>query len=250
MANTLSFSEYSKGWVSFHSYEPEWMDRLGNTFFTFKNGNLYKHDDNSLRGNFYGDNYNQHVTYVSNEAPSDVKVFKNLKLESNYTLWYATLNSDLESGSIDATKWKNEEGLKYAYIRRNGSDILNFNELSILGIGELESIVAQNQYNFNFKIPNQVGANNADNVGGDVLYFLDNNTVKEIGRIDTVDGTQIDTIASVFTPSVGDFCFVAKDAVAESFGLRGYYAKIKLESGSNGFVELFAANSEVFKSYM
>jgi hypothetical protein len=250
MAKTLSFSESSKGWVSFHSYEPEWMDRLGNTFFSFKNGNLYKHDDSGFRAQFYGNNYSQHVTYMSNEAPSDVKLFKNIRLESNYGGWTATLTSELESGQIGSTKWENEEGMKYAYIRRTSGDSLNFNELSVLGIGELESVVAANQYNFNFDIPNQVGANNADNTGGDDLYFLDGSLVKLIGTIDTYDGTQINTIATTNLPEAGDFCFVVKDAVAESYGLRGYYAKIKLSSGSNNFVELFAANSEVFKSYM
>ena len=43
MATTLSYNETTKGWVSFHSYEPEWMERLGADFYSFKDGNIYKH---------------------------------------------------------------------------------------------------------------------------------------------------------------------------------------------------------------
>ena len=40
---TITYDEINKGWTSFHSYEPEWMERLGNRFYTFKNGNVYIH---------------------------------------------------------------------------------------------------------------------------------------------------------------------------------------------------------------
>ena len=42
----------------------------------------------------------------------------------------------------------------------------------------------------------------------------------------------------------------SSDAQSESFGLRGYHAMITLKNNSTDFIELFASNSEVFKSYM
>ena len=62
MATTITYDEINKGWTSFHSYEPEWMDRLGNNFYSFKNGNIYLHDSNSTRTEFYGEAYGCNVT--------------------------------------------------------------------------------------------------------------------------------------------------------------------------------------------
>ena len=50
-------------------------------------------------------------------------------------------------------------------------------------------------------------------------------------------------------PDVEDFMFVAKNPIAESFGLKGYYASIRLVSDSTDAVELYAVNSEVSKSF-
>ena len=171
MATTISFSEDTKGWVSFHSYHPEWMARLGYSFYTFKNGNIYKHDTNSIRNEFYGVTYSTSVTFSANKAPSDVKVFKTLKLETNSSAWYADLDSQMETGEVGTSsnlKFVDKESLKYGYIRRKANDDLNFNELSITGIGELTSSNG-NDYTFSATIPNQISANNAEGIGDDEL---------------------------------------------------------------------------------
>jgi len=251
MATTITYGEEVRGWTSFHSYEPEWMANLGADFFTFKNGNLYKHDTNETRTEFYGVPYGCSVTYSSNKAPSDVKLFKALKLETNNDDWYALLNSEQESGEIGSAsnlKFVNKEDMRYAYIRRLANDKLNFNELSILGVGDLVSL-SGNTYTFSTTIVNQVSANNTDGIGGDELYFNDG-TNKLIGTIDSYTGSAITTVSTANIPTVGDFCFVVKNPQAESYGLRGYYASITLKNDSTSFVELFAGNAEVFKSYM
>lgn len=251
MATTISFSEDTKGWVSFHSYHPEWMARLGSSFYSFKNGNIYKHDTNSIRNEFYGVTYSTSVTFSANKAPSDVKVFKTLKLETNSSAWYADLDSQMETGEVGTSsnlKFVDKESLKYGYIRRKANDDLNFNELSITGIGELTSSNG-NDYTFSATIPNQISANNADGIGGDELYF-DDGTTQRVGTISAITGSVITVASTINAPGSGDFCFVVKDAQAESYGLRGYYSKIKLTNDSTDYVELFASNAEVFKSYM
>lgn len=251
MATTISFSEDTKGWVSFHSYHPEWMARLGSSFYSFKNGNIYKHDTNSIRNEFYGVTYSTSVTFSANKAPSDVKVFKTLKLETNSSAWYADLDSEMETGEVGTSsnlKFVDKESLKYGYIRRKANDDLNFNELSITGIGELTSSNG-NDYTFSATIPNQISANNADGIGGDELYF-DDGTTQRVGTISAITGSVITVASTINAPGSGDFCFVVKDAQAESYGLRGYYSKIKLTNDSTDYVELFASNAEVFKSYM
>ena len=42
---TVSYSESSKGWTSFKSFKPEYGLSLNNDYYTFYNGQLYKHHD-------------------------------------------------------------------------------------------------------------------------------------------------------------------------------------------------------------
>jgi hypothetical protein len=58
----------------------------------------------------------------------------------------------------------------------------------------------------------------------------------------------VDTVNN--TPSVSDFCFVAKNPEAESYGLKGYHANVRLTNNTTEPLELFAVNSEVVKSFM
>ena len=50
---TLTYDEQIKGWVSFYSYIPEKMIGMNQFLYSFKNGNLYKHNSNETRNNFY-----------------------------------------------------------------------------------------------------------------------------------------------------------------------------------------------------
>lgn len=245
---TITWDEVYSAWTSFHSYVPEWSERLGTNFYTFKNGELYIHDENEERTNFYGTTHGCSITYSSNQNPSDIKLFKTIALESNTSEWNATLESELESGNIN-NKFEDKEGIRYGYIRRNSNDELDFNKLSVLGLGFLVAIPDTNEFEFSKNIPNQVSANGLDGIGGDVLYF-NNGSTQRVGVINTfVEKTiSVPTVENV--PAINDFCFVVKNSEAESYGLRGYHAKIKLSNSSSGFVELFGANSEVFKSYM
>lgn len=251
MAKTISYGTDVRGWTSFHSYEPEWMAKLGSEFFTFKNGNIYKHDVNQNRTQFYGDNYGCSVTFSSNQEPSTVKVFKNLKLETNNNEWYAELSSEMELGEIGSSgnyKFVDKEGMKYGYIRRLAYDTLNFNELSITGLGNIVSVdIPTLTITFSATIPNQISSNNADGIGGDTLYTGSNT---QIGVIDSINGASMTLSSFVNTPIVGQFAFAAKNPQAESYGLRGFHSIITLKNNSLGFVELFASNAEVFKSYM
>lgn len=252
MATTLTYDAINKGWVSFYSYEPEWMAHVGNQFFTFKDGNIYEHDvETADRATFYGTSYGMHVELVSNQGPSEIKLFKALALETNSNSWYAELDSEMETGEIgDQTnqKFVDKEGFRYAYIRRESTDSLNFNELSILGIGDLLSKTTNN-FTFNLTIPNQINARSGGAVGSDKLYFVNGSNTSLVGSISSFSGSTITVSSTTNEPSVGDFCFVAKDSTVESYGLRGYHAKIKLINKDTTFVELFASNVEAIKSY-
>jgi hypothetical protein len=46
---TLSYSDGAKGWPSFYSFLPEFMMGMNSFFYTFKNGNIYRHNTNEKR---------------------------------------------------------------------------------------------------------------------------------------------------------------------------------------------------------
>ena len=88
---TLTYDPGSKGFPSFYSYAPDWMIGMNNFFYTFKNGNLYRHNTNELRNNYYGINYPSTLTSVFNDQPLENKLFKTINsrtlvLTKNYML--------------------------------------------------------------------------------------------------------------------------------------------------------------------
>lgn len=51
---TFSFNEIRNGYTSFFSYYPEWIANAQELIYTWKNGQLYKHDNTTNYSNFYG----------------------------------------------------------------------------------------------------------------------------------------------------------------------------------------------------
>lgn len=243
---TITWDEVYNAWTSFHTYIPEWTTRLGTKFYTFKNGNLYEHDANEQRTNFYGNIDGCRIKFSANEGPSDVKLFKALGLETNSTEWYATLDSELESGEIGSAgnyKFEDKEGMKYAYIRRKSDDKNNYNKLSVLGLGNIVTSGGSTTIVMGETIPNQVGV-------GDECWFDNGVSTLQFGVISDIDGVNLTVSSIINPPSATDFAFVVKNPQSESYGLRGYSSSILLQNDSTNFVELYAVNSEVFKSYM
>ena len=78
---TITYSERAKGWVSLKSFTPEQGLSLNNEYYTFKNGQLYIHHDNTTRNNFYGTQYDSTVTVIFNDMPEAVKSFGALNYE-------------------------------------------------------------------------------------------------------------------------------------------------------------------------
>ena len=77
---TLTYSPSAEGWVSFYSYNPDMMIGMNNYFYTFKGGNLYRHNTNEQRNTFYGAYTASTVTSVFNESPLVNKLFKTINI--------------------------------------------------------------------------------------------------------------------------------------------------------------------------
>jgi len=68
-------------WVTRYSFQPEQYQALGDEFVSFKNGELWIHDKNTLRNNFYGVQYQMMVIPVFN-AGQDPKMWFSIWIDS------------------------------------------------------------------------------------------------------------------------------------------------------------------------
>ena len=82
---TLTFDEDVAGWTSFFDFKPNWGGSLRNNFYTFKNGEIWKHysPGNSGWGRFYGVTYDSSVEVIFNPDVSLVKTFKTINYEGS-----------------------------------------------------------------------------------------------------------------------------------------------------------------------
>lgn len=267
MNKTLTYSEDVTGWVSFYSYMPDWMIGMNNYFYTFKGGNLYRHNTNENRNTFYSpwwERQNQGVKSftptsiqsVFNSAVLENKLFKTINLEGDDT-WSANLITDLQfSGFIEASWFEKKEQSYFAFIRNNTVGQLALR--SVNGIGNSLTTTDRGTSNtkINFSINPLVSIGNTISVG-DYVYFSQNVTFAgEVVAINVDLPNGINQIivnnamqTSVLIPGDNNFFFFVKNSVAESHGVLGHYCTFTLENLSKGKIELLAVESEAMKSF-
>ena len=251
---TITYSTWTKGWTSFWSYVPDWMIGLNSSFYTFTEGKLYKHNDNTTRNNFYGVQYPSTVTTVFNDDPMQMKVFKTISEDSNKP-WKATIDTELNTAEMDVTYFVQKEAEWFAYIRRVDNTI-DLKAVSTQGIGNATSIDSSTAsavvVTFGFDLNKSISI-------GDKLYKMgvtgtnppiSDGTMVLIGTITGLTATTItvDTTAGVI-PLTTDFLIGVKNSQVESYGSRGFFMSVKLENNDTTQVEMFSIASSVFKSF-
>jgi hypothetical protein len=258
MKYTLTYNKNVEGWTSFFSYHPEMMVGMNGAFYSFKGGELYKHNTNVNRNTFYQDWWDElgfpdnafepsKVKSVFNKEPLTIKNFKTIATYGN-SPWSCSVVTDLSTGDIDSSYFVEKEGNWFAYIRNlSGDDNLRLR--SAQGVGSVDLVedpgTSTTILNFTFNIGTIVSI-------GDLAYRNDAGVIEFIGAITAFTNTSI-TINN--TPPLanavnnGDYILYIKNSVAESYGARGYYMQYELENGSTDRVELFSVKSNVFKSY-
>jgi hypothetical protein len=255
MANkTLTYKDELTGWVSFYSYYPDWMIGMNNFFYTFKGGNLYRHNVNPLRNTFYGVYTPSRVQSVFNTAPLENKLFKTITLQGD-DKWAVTLETDLQySGFIQSTWFEKKEAAYFAFVRNNSVGQLALR--SVNGIGRSLSVTGGNVINFALSI--EIGSIISV---GDYFYFsLPPYTTPVLAgsvtaiTVDLPNGINRITINTTIPgttpiPIQNAFFLYIKNSVAESHGVLGHYCTFNIENGSTDKVELFAVQSEVMKSF-
>ena len=86
--NTLSFDESVRGFPSFYSYKPDQLFSVRGSFYSLKDGEIWKHyDDTVNRGSFYGqtiyEKTKSYVEFIFNPSISSSKVFKTINYEGS-----------------------------------------------------------------------------------------------------------------------------------------------------------------------
>ena len=96
---TLTYSESSRGWVSRHSYKPQFMDSMRDKFYSTNQGSIWQHYDNvtvNNRTNYYGVRYDASIEFVLNQNPSVTKNFLTLGYEGSSGWQTDFFKSDFE----------------------------------------------------------------------------------------------------------------------------------------------------------
>lgn len=264
MKYTLTYNKNVEGWTSFFSYHPEITLGMNGAFYSFKGGDLYKHNTNAKRNTFYQEWWNKvdgviapnnstksfepsRVKSVFNDEPMTIKNFKTIATYGN-SPWNCSVITDLSTGDIDSGYFVEKEGNWFAYIRSlSGGDNLRLR--SAQGVGSVNLVenpgTSATVLNFTFNIGTIVSI-------GDIAYINNAGNIESIGpvtAISTKSFTVNNSNVLLSTPTNGDYILYIKNSVAESYGARGYYMQYELENGSDSRVELFSVKSNVFKSY-
>ena len=179
---TISFSEQTKGWVSFKSFTPENAISVANDYYTFNNAKLFKHHVEDVdRNTFYEGEVDfpfiaSSFNVILNNAPGSIKSFNTLNYEGSQSKvdidlddnqyfnliakpgWYVeSIETDLEKGSLN--EFIDKEGKWFNYLKGqnvitdnnglivvnpDGSSSFDQSSFAIQGIGVASSIFCPN----------------------------------------------------------------------------------------------------------
>ncbi len=262
--HTLSYSADAQGFPSFYSFIPEKMVGINNYFYSFKNGQLYRHNTNANRAQFYGSFFDCTVTGIFNAKALETKLFKTIEIQSD-TKWKCDLETDLlgaavvasdgepQKASIEKDYFETKEGNQFAFIRYLTDDV-NFLIRYANGIANCTTVTNTGGTSYDIAFAPTIEIDSILSVG-DTIYSpgVSPSGVKISGTVTGVDRQTniitINVVAPVVQPNATDFIMYVKNTVAESHGIRGHYMKYTLTSTDKFASEVFAVESEVFKSY-
>ena len=116
-AKTVSFKEDVRGWVSFKSFTPENAISCANEYYTFNNGLLWQHHDESEDRNTFYKGYPSSgftpssINVILNDQPGTVKTFHTLNYEGSQSKVDSFRNYDVNypgTSVVDFTVFNGE----------------------------------------------------------------------------------------------------------------------------------------------
>jgi hypothetical protein len=234
---TWTYSDKDNGWTMRQSFNPEDMIRCNNRFFSFKNGEIYEHNqagDNDNYNTFYGVNSPSTFQIFLNQEPSTRKNFKAISIEGS-SAWDLILKTDLNDGYIDKKMFEKKENVYWAYIRTS-NDTIDTALLANQGIGT--GTVSGLTITFPNDLDTFVSV-------GDQIRDTDLNLVGTI-QSKTANSVTLNTMNSFVS---GDFAICSKPQSIANGDILGYYCKVSGTLETQRYDEIFSINSEVIKSY-
>lgn len=140
LEESISFREENNGWTSRLSFVPESGLSLNGKYYTFKNGELWKHyNSGSNYNNFYNIQYDSKVKFIYNQNPSSIKNFKTLGYEGTAD-WSADLiQTDKQSGKV--LTFVEKEGKWFNNVQGTQKSVSDIDpkDFSIQGLGNITS---------------------------------------------------------------------------------------------------------------
>jgi hypothetical protein len=119
--NTIAYNEQLNKWTSFYTYIPDCGFGLFIKLYTVNRGNLYVHDGDSSRNEFYGVQYSSILKFVSSLFSTQVKNFQTLSYQSNQLM--ITTEDGIETNLGQVSELVSEDFLNY--VLRDGVTMVN-----------------------------------------------------------------------------------------------------------------------------
>ena len=109
-------------WQGAYAFTPEGYVTVQNKLYSFKNGQLYEHNDTDLLCNFYDVQYKSRIMPIYNQIPERPKVYNNASVEANTLpslMYFMSLDPYTQVRTLQDFDWEYKEGVLYSQIYRN-----------------------------------------------------------------------------------------------------------------------------------
>lgn len=118
--DTITFSEERNKWVTYKSLVPDCGFSMYTNLFTYKDGNLYKHSDQAIPNNFYGEQFHSLIKFPISSL--GVKTYLSLGLHANKDLETTVDGVTTQLGQVSdlvAEDFQLREGVRSAVFLRD-----------------------------------------------------------------------------------------------------------------------------------
>lgn len=150
---TISFNEGTNQWGPEYQYRAEQVVKFGDDLYALKNGQLWKMNDNPVRNNFFGEQFNSSIIFFANLNPSTVKQFFNIRVRSNRA-WFAPNTGDINILPVEQrpagmlsrltkNRFKNYQGVYFADFLRNIVDPRYADFTEVQALFKAESLIGE-----------------------------------------------------------------------------------------------------------
>lgn len=237
--DTIAYSTTKEFWMTRYSFIPEMYAHIHNRFFSFEAGQMYRHNVNTTRNNFYGNQFTSTIDVVSKQSPSMVKAYTAMSIEGNDT-WSGTVENVTQTTNITEAMFEEKEGMYYTNIPRgiaaNASDSIG-TERVVLG-------VVASQANSNKEITFTSRISNLPFGLGDQVKAITGSAEAATNKsIESIKDRKTIVVDEDPGNLVGSTLLALSSDVINGEVLRDYYAKFKLVNDNTSAIELYGVNA-------